>query len=473
MAKPPIVIILAAGLGTRMKSKRTKMLHTVCGRPLICWSVATAREVGASPTVAVLGHQRDEVEAAVTARFGEGALKVAVQSEQKGTGHAVMCGLEPLQSEDDDRIAVIMSGDAPLFRSERVAALVAACEEADAGMALVSARVAPPNAYGRLVRDAAGKLERIVEERDATDDQRAIDEINAGFYAIRLGLLRQHIAGLTTDNAQGELYLTDVVAAVADRGGAAVVEVPFEEIQGVNDRVDLAGVETSARRRIVRDWMRRGVSFADPDGAFIEADVAAIGEDTWIGPGVCIRGNSRVGRGVHIDAGCVLENTEVDDDVVLKPYTVLTEARVGQRAQIGPFTHGRPQTRIDEDAKVGNFVETKKTHIMAGAKASHLSYLGDASVGAGANIGAGTITCNYDGFGKHRTVIEADVFIGSDTQLVAPVTVHKGAYVGAGSTVTRDVPGSSLALTRVKQVNVEGWAERFREAQGKRKKKGE
>jgi len=463
-------MILAAGLGTRMKSARTKMLHPVCGRPLICWSVATAREVGANPAVAVLGHQRDEVEAAVAARFGEGAIQVAVQSEQKGTGHAVMCGLERLQAQPDDRTVVILSGDAPLFRADRVKELVDACERSESGMALVSARVAPPNAYGRLVRQADGRLARIVENKDASDDERSIDEINAGFYAVRLGLLRQHIAGLSADNAQGELYLTDIAAAVAERGGAAVIEVPFSEIQGVNDRVDLAGVEASARRRINRDWMKRGVSFANPDDAHIDVDVVAIGEDTWIGPGVCVRGASRIGREVRIDAGSVVTDSEIGDGVLVKPYTVLTEARVGDRVQMGPFAHARPQTRIDEDAKVGNFVETKKTHIMAGAKASHLSYLGDASIGAGANIGAGTITCNYDGFGKHRTVIEADVFIGSDTQLVAPVTVHKGAYVGAGSTVTRDVPGASLALTRVKQVNVEGWADRFREAQSKRKK---
>jgi len=463
MPGSPVVVVLAAGLGTRMKSERTKMLHEVAGRPLIAWSVQAARDAGAARVVTVLGHQRDDVVAALETRFGAGAVEIAVQAEQRGTGHAVMCALEALAGEPDDRIVVILSGDAPMLPAERIRELVAACGE----IALLSTRPPVPMPYGRLVRDAGGALARIVEHGDATPAERAIDEMNAGFYAIRLGKLRAGVASLSTDNAQGELYLTDLVP------GAAVIEVPFDEVRGINDRVDLAAVEAVARRRVNERWMRAGVTMAAPDQTFIDADVGAIGADTWLGAGVCLRGKIQIGARARIDAGCVLTDVTCADDVWIKPYSVLTEAEIGLRAQVGPFAHCRPGTRLDEEAKVGNFVETKKAHLMAGAKANHLTYLGDVSVGARANVGAGTITCNYDGVKKYKTVIEAGAFIGSDTQLVAPVTVGRGAYVGSGTTITKDVPRGSLALSRTKQVNVDGWADRFREAQQKRAAKKE
>ncbi len=468
MGEKPVVMVLAAGLGTRMKSEMAKVLHTVAGRPLVAWAVETARAAGAERVIAVLGHQIDEVRGVLNSRYGDGAVEVAHQAEQKGTGHAVMEALPALANEDDDRVVVILSGDAPLFRAERIAALVEACAESPSGMALVSTRPTRPVHYGRLVRDGGGRLVRIVEHKDATEAERAIDEMNAGFYAIRLGVLRAGVAALTTDNAQGELYLTDLAEAAAERGGAAVIEAPFEEIYGINDRVDLAQVETAARRRINDDLMRAGVTMVAPDQTFVDADVGPIGRDVWLAPGVHLRGKTSIGDRVRIDTGCVLTDVEVDADTLIKPHCVLSEARIGIRVQIGPFTHCRPGTKVDEGAKLGNFVETKKTHLQAGAKANHLAYLGDADVGAAANVGAGTITCNYDGFFKYRTTIEAGAFIGSDTQLVAPVTVGRDAYVGAGTTVTKDVPRSALALTRVKQVNVEGWADRFREAQRKR-----
>ncbi len=468
MGEKPVVMVLAAGLGTRMKSDTVKVLHAVAGRPLVAWAVETARAAGADRVIAVLGHQIDEVRALLVARYGDGAVEVAHQTEQKGTGHAVMAALPALSREDDNRVVVILSGDAPLFRAERVAALVEACADSPSGMALVSTRPTRPVHYGRLVRDDGGRLVRIVEHKDATEAERAIDEMNAGFYAIRLGVLRAGVAALTTDNAQGELYLTDLAAAAAERGGAAVIEAPFEEIYGINDRVDLAQVAAAARRRINEELMRAGVTMVAPEQTFVDADVGPIGRDVWLGPGVHLRGKTTVADRVRIDTGCVLTDVNVDADSWIKPHCVLSEARIGVRVQIGPFTHCRPGTRVDEGAKLGNFVETKKTHLQAGAKANHLAYLGDASVGAAANVGAGTITCNYDGFNKYRTTIEAGAFIGSDTQLVAPVTVGRDAYVGAGTTVTKDVPRSALALTRVKQVNVEGWADRFREAQRKR-----
>ena len=455
-----------------MKSDQAKVLHEVAGRPLIVWAIETARAAGAERVVAILGHQHEVVKQVLDARYGEGRVDIALQLEQNGTGHAVLCAMSQLAGEPDDRIVVILPGDAPLFLPDRVAELTEACAHSDSGFAMVSTRPTRPVAYGRLVRDGAGVLQRIVEHADATDEQRAIDEMNAGFYAIRLGHLREGIGSLGSDNAQGELYLTDLAESAAARGGAAVIEAPFLEVTGINDRVDLADVDAAARVRINLTLMRQGATLQSPATTFIDADVGPIGRDVWIGANVSVRGKSSIGDGAHIDVGCVLTDVTVAARAHVKPYCVLSESAVGEQAQIGPFSHLRPGTRVDERAKIGNFVETKNTHLMAGAKANHLAYLGDASVGANANIGAGTITCNYDGFKKHKTVIEAGAFIGSDSQLIAPVTIGRDAYVASGTTVTKDVPRSALALSRVKQVNRDGWADRFREAKGKRKDKG-
>jgi len=454
-----------------MKSRRSKVLFTVAGRPLIAWAVDHAREAGAKRIVTVVGHQMDDVRATLEERYGEEAPTIAVQDPPRGTGHAVQCAVSTLEGESDDQIVVIVTGDAPLFGSDRISELNRACAESTAKLALVSTTAPRPMPYGRLVRDGDGRLARIVEETDASESERAIAELNAGFYAIRLGDLRRDIAALEDDNAQGELYLTDLAAAAHARGGAAVVSAAWDEVAGINDRADLAAVEAAARRNIATELLAAGVSFAAPEQTFVDADVLAIEPDVWLGPGVCIRGKCRIGRGTRIDAGCVLENCVVGEDVWIKPHSVLTETVVGNSVHVGPFAHCRPGTKIDEDARVGNFVETKKAHLMAGAKANHLAYLGDASIGARANVGAGTITCNYDGFGKYKTTIEAGAFIGSDSQLVAPVTVGKGAYVASGTTVTKDVPRGALALSRVKQINKEGWAEKFRTAQEKRQQR--
>jgi bifunctional UDP-N-acetylglucosamine pyrophosphorylase/glucosamine-1-phosphate N-acetyltransferase len=464
------VFIMAAGLGTRMKSDLAKVLHRIAGRPMLHWVVTAARAAGAGRVIAILGHRSETVKASLDASFGAGAIEVALQGEPRGTGHAVQSALPSVKDEPDDRIVVILTGDAPLLASERIAQLVEACEASPAGMALLS--TVPPHAmpYGRLVRNASGKLERIVEHADATEDQRRIQDTNAGFYAIRLGHLRKDSAALRADNAKGELYLTDLVSHAAARGGATAIDAPFAEVAGINDRVDLAVVEAAARRRINEAWMRAGVTMVEPSTTYIDADAGPLGKDVWLAPNVSLRGKTSLGDGVRVDVGAVLTDVHVADQVHVKPYSVLSDTVLGARAEIGPFTHCRPGSRIDEDARLGNFVETKKTHLMAGAKANHLAYLGDASIGAKANIGAGTITCNYDGVSKHQTTIEAGAFIGSDSQLVAPVTVGRDAYVGSGTTVTRDVPRGALALTRIKQVNVEGWADRFREAKAKRKK---
>jgi bifunctional UDP-N-acetylglucosamine pyrophosphorylase/glucosamine-1-phosphate N-acetyltransferase len=462
---------MAAGLGTRMKSETPKVLHRIAGRPMLHWVVTAARAAGAQRVIAILGHKADAVKAALDASFGAGSVEVVLQPEQRGTGHAVQCAIPAVQGEPDDRIVAILTGDAPLLASERIAELIAAAQASPAGMALLSTVPPRPMPYGRLVRDAAGKLEKIVEHADATAEQRAIRDTNAGFYAIRLGDLRRDLATLRADNAKGELYLTDLVAHAAARGGATAIDAPFTEVAGINDRVDLAGVETEARRRINEAWMRAGVTMVDPATTYIDAEVGPLGRDVWLGPNVALRGKTQLADGVRVDIGSVVTDVQIAENVHVKPYSVLSETVLGPRAEIGPFTHCRPGTRVDDDAKLGNFVETKKTHMMAGAKANHLAYLGDASVGNKANIGAGTITCNYNGFEKMKTTIEAGAFIGSDSQLVAPVTVGRDAYVAAGTTVTKDVPRGSLALSRVKQVHVEGWADRFREAQAKRKQK--
>jgi bifunctional UDP-N-acetylglucosamine pyrophosphorylase/glucosamine-1-phosphate N-acetyltransferase len=459
---------MAAGMGTRMKSDTPKVLHQIAGRPMLHWVVLAARAAGAGKVVAILGHKSEAVKASLDASFGADAIGVAIQAEQRGTGHAVQCALPAVAGESDDRIVVILTGDAPLLRSERIAELVDACEKSPAGMALLSTVPPRPMPYGRLVREG-GKLLRVVEHADATPEQRQIQDTNAGFYAIRLGHLRKDLGSLRADNAKGELYLTDLVAFAGARGGATAIDAPFTEVSGINDRVDLAWVEAEARKQINEGWMRAGVTMVDPSTTYIDADVGPIGRDVWLGPSVALRGKTSIADGVRIDLGCMLTDVQVADQTHIKPYSVLSEAVVGARAQIGPFSHCRPGTRLDSEVHLGNFVETKKSHLMQGAKANHLAYLGDSSIGAKANIGAGTIFCNYDGFSKAMTTIEAGAFVGSNSTLVAPVTVGRDAYTAAGGTVTKDVPRGALGISRVVQVNVEGWADRFREAKMKRK----
>jgi bifunctional UDP-N-acetylglucosamine pyrophosphorylase/glucosamine-1-phosphate N-acetyltransferase len=460
---------MAAGLGTRMKSDTAKVLHQIAGRPMLHWVVNAARSAGATRVVAILGHQVDVVRASLDKSYGKD-VDTVLQADQRGTGHAVQCALPAVATEADDRIVVILTGDAPLLLPERISELVDACARSDSGLALLSTVPDRPMPYGRLVRDDKGVLARIVEHPDATPEQRRIVDTNAGFYAIRLGHLRKDLASLRADNAKGELYLTDLVAAAYARGGAIAIDAPFAEVTGINDRVDLSAVEAAARRRINEGWMRAGVTMIDPASTFIDASVGPLGKDVILGANVVLRGKTSIADAVRVDHGSVLTDAVIAASTHVKPYSVITDATIGERAEIGPFTHCRPGTRIDEDARLGNFVETKKTHIMAGAKANHLAYLGDASIGQKANIGAGTITCNYDGVSKHKTIIEAGAFIGSDSQLVAPVTVGRDAFVAAGTTVTRDVPRGALALSRVKQINKEDWAANFRDAQARRKK---
>src|SRR5689334_2564801 len=351
----PLVFIMAAGLGTRMKSETPKVLHRIAGRPMLHWVVAAARAAGAERVIAILGHKADAVKTALDASFGAGSVEVVLQPEQRGTGHAVQCAIPAVADEPDDRIVAILTGDAPLLAGERIAELIAAAEASPAGMALLSTVPPRPMPYGRLVRDAAGRLEKIVEHPDATEEQRRIRDTNAGFYAMRLGDLRRDLAKLRADNAKGELYLTDLVAHADLRGGATALDAPFTEVAGINDRVDLAGVETEARRRINEAWMRAGVTMIDPATTYIDADVGPLGRDVWLAPHVTLRGRTQLGDGVRIDTGAVLTDVQVAENGYIKPYSMLSETVVGPRAEIGPFTHCRPATRIDEDARLGNF----------------------------------------------------------------------------------------------------------------------
>ena len=354
-ASAPVVIILAAGLGTRMKSSRAKVLHEVAGRPLIGWAVETAQAAGAARVIAVLGHQLDKVAAALQARFGEGHVGIAHQTEQRGTGHAVMSALPSLADEPDDRIVLITSGDAPLLPARTLAALAEACGRAASDLALVTARMPRPMPYGRVVRDARGAIARIVEDADASPRERQIDEINAGFYAIRLARLRADVASLKTDNAQGELYLTDLVARAAARGEVGVIEAAYDEVAGINDRRDLAAVESICRRRIREAWMREGVRFAAPEQALIDADVGPVGRDAYIGPGVHLRGHTRIGENCVIDAGCVLTDAEVSPGATIAPYCVIDRASIGEGAVVGPFAHVAAGSQVAAGARLGSF----------------------------------------------------------------------------------------------------------------------
>lgn len=456
MTTPLAAVVLCAGKGTRMKSERAKVLHPILGQPLCAYPLKRALELGASPVVPVVGHQAEEVERALRTRFSQAPLRFALQAEQRGTADAVRSARPALEGFTGR--VLILYGDVPLVRRETLEALLQAHEAAGGLLSMVSTFPQDPTGYGRVLREGE-RVVRIVEHKDCTPEQRAVRECNAGIYVVESSFLWEALQRVDSHNAQGELYLTDLVEMAAARGRVGAIAADFEETAGVNDRVELAARARSLQARINERHMRAGVTLLDPATAYIEEDVS-IGPDTEIGPSVSLGAGTVVGRGVSIGQGCVLSASRVADGSVLKPYTVLEEAVVGERCILGPFARLRPGTALEEGVHLGNFVETKKARIGRGSKANHLSYLGDANVGAGVNVGAGTITCNYDGVDKHVTEIGDGAFIGSDTQLVAPVKVGAGAYVGAGTTVTKEVPPGSLAVSRAPQVNKQGWAAR-------------
>jgi len=449
------VVILAAGQGTRMKSALPKVLHPVAGRSMLEHVIGTAGALRPTTITVIVGHQSDAIRAAFRDHPG---LRFAVQEPQRGTAHALQQA-EPLLAGETGTL-VLLYGDVPLLRASTVERLLETHAHASAAATVLTANVERPYGYGRIIR-SRGRIARIVEERVASPTQRRVHEINSGIYAFDLPPLFEALRGIPAANTQGEYYLTDLVGIYRRRKlpvETFTVESP-DEIRGVNSRTELAEVNAIMRQTKNEELMAAGVTLVDPATTYIDPDVQ-IGADTVIHPGVVIQGQTKIGAACEIQAYVRISDAEIADRVTIHNFCLIVGARVADGASIGPFAHLRPETEVGQSARVGNFVELKKTSLGAGSKANHLSYLGDATIGANVNVGAGTITCNYDGKQKHQTVIEDDSFIGSDTQLIAPVRIGKGAYVAAGSSITSDVPSGALGIARGKQANVDGWVER-------------
>ena len=454
-----VAIILAAGMGTRMKSSVPKALHKVLGQPMVTYPIDVALRSGADLVVIVLGHERDAIEAVIRERYPAAPIAFALQSEQNGTGHAVMCGLDEVP--DDYGEVLVLNGDLPNLSAATIRRLVASAQDDDSPVTILTAELDDPSGYGRVVRDFEGRVRQIIEEADATDPEREIREVNVGTYVFNATFLRNAVGNLTASNAQNELYLTDaVVRANAEGSPALAVLTPDQdEVSGVNHRADLARSEAIARRRRNRQLMVAGVTMLDPERVYVEASVK-IAPDVTIWPGVILRGQTIIGTGVEIEAGCVIANSSIGKNSHVKPYSHLDGATVGTGCIVGPFARLRPAAFLADEVHVGNFVEVKKTALGHGSKANHLTYLGDSIIGSGVNVGAGTITCNYDGKNKHQTVIGDGAFIGSNTELVAPVRIGKNAIIGAGSTITDDVPENALGLGRARQKNIAGYVKK-------------
>lgn len=441
-----VTLILAAGKGTRMKSDLVKVLHTIAGIPMVAYPVRVAKELGCAKIIVVVGHQKDRVEAALR----EKDVCLVHQEEQLGSGHAVAVAESVLKGFEGN--VLILCGDVPFITVPTVRQFVASHGESGAVVSVLSVVLDTPRGYGRIVRTESGNFIAIVEERDATESQRAIREINTGIYCCRAPFLFEALKKINTNNDQGEYYLPDIVS-IAVAAGKRVQAVPtgsFQEVQGINDRIGLAEAEKLMRQKILAGHMREGVTIIDPDSTYIEADVT-IGHDTVMYPNTMISGASKIGTGCRIEINSVISGSIIGNNVHIKPSCVIDESRIEDGATIGPFAHLRPQTVIEREARIGNFVEIKKSRIGRKSKANHLTYIGDATIGQEVNVGAGTITCNYDGANKHATIIEDGVFIGSNTALVAPVTIGKHALIGAGSTITKNVPEDTLAVARGQQ----------------------
>ena len=450
------IVILAGGKGTRMKSALPKVLHRAAGLPLIEHVLRGAASIQPASVVVVVGHQAEQLKRAIGIRLG---LSFAVQEPQLGTGHALLQA-EPMLLGGRGTV-VLLSGDVPLLRPSTLAALVRAHEERRAAATVLTAVVDAPDGYGRIVRDDTGRIAAIVEHKDASAGEREIREINSGIYAFDIAPLFDALRTVGSANAQGEYYLPDLIRIYRGRGLVVetIVLEDAREILGVNSPKELAQVAAFLRTAKNDELMSAGVTMIDPATTYVGPDVT-VGADTILHPNVHLEGRTTVGSRCEIHSGVRVVDSTIDDGVVINNFCVITESHVASGARLGPFAHIRPQSDVGQDAHVGNFVELKKTTLGRGSKANHLSYLGDATIGEKVNVGAGTITCNYDGVLKHPTVIEDGAFIGSDTQLIAPVRVGAGAYVAAGSSITEDVPADSLAIARGKQVNKPGWVTR-------------
>jgi len=443
------VVVLAAGKGTRMKSARPKVLHKLAGKPLLKHVLDTASAMDCDNMQVVVGFGAEAVEA----ELADSATGFVLQKEQLGTAHAVHQALDNL---DDDAIALVLYGDVPLIRADTLTTL-ADLVDVDS-MGVLTCMVDNPTGLGRIIRDNSGQITRIVEEKDASAEEKQVQEINTGFMAIPVARLQRWLPQVGADNAQKEYYLTDLVELALADGCRVVTSVceDQKEVTGINDRVQLAELERKYQQDMTDELMKNGVTLIDPARVDIRGDVD-IASDVEIDVNVILEGEVTIAADVRIGAGCILKNCSVGEGTVLHPYTVVEDAVIGKHCQLGPFARVRPGTEMEDMAKLGNFVEVKKARLGKGSKVNHLSYVGDSELGEGVNVGAGTITCNYDGINKHKTTIGDGVFIGSNAVLVAPVELESGAFVAAGSTITKTVPKDSLGVGRSRQTNIEGW----------------
>ncbi len=453
------IVIMAAGKGTRLKSRRPKVLHQIGGRALVEHVIAAAAQVVEPKDIyVVIGHEAEQVRAALE----HTGVRFIVQAEQRGTGHALLTARPDVEQY---QTLIVLSGDAPMIQTETIVQLRDFHLVQNAAMTVLTTRPPDPTGYGRVIRKRAGAPEvtGIVEQKALTREQLSAPEINAGIYAFRAEALFKHIGQLSTDNAHGEYYLTDM-AALLVRAGERVVALEIadtEQVLGANTIAEMMALDAAMRMRTTRALMAEGVTIYRPETSVIDSTVT-IGADTILEPFVQVMGRTAIGSGCRIRSYSVIENSTIGDDVLVRNGSLITGAHVAKGALIGPYSHLRPESEIGEGAHVGNFVETKKVRLGAGAKANHLTYLGDADIGAGTNIGAGTITCNYDGKTKSLTKIGANVFVGSDSTLVAPLEVADGSYIAAGSTITEDVPADALALGRARQTIKPEWAKKMR-----------
>ncbi|HEU4385766.1 MAG TPA: bifunctional UDP-N-acetylglucosamine diphosphorylase/glucosamine-1-phosphate N-acetyltransferase GlmU [Anaeromyxobacteraceae bacterium] len=460
-------IVLAAGKGTRMRSGRAKVLHRLCGRPLAYYPVKRAIEAGADPVVVVVGHQARAVEAALREHLPDAPLRFAHQRDQHGTAHAVMAARAALRGFRGP--VLIASGDTPLLTGETLDSVIRA--RGEAALAFATMTLENPEGYGRVVHGPHGGPALVVEEKDAAPQERQIKEVNAGLYCADASFLWNTLAKVERRNAQREFYLTDLVALAAEGPGAVAAKVHPLEAMGVNDQEELSLAARALTRRVALSLMEQGVTIEDPE-RFDADEGVLVGAETVVEPSVRLAGRTRIGRGCRIGQGSILTDVEVGDGTEVLPYCVLSQSRIGRGCRVGPFSRMRPETVLADGVHIGNFVELKKTTVGKGSKANHLTYLGDATIGAGVNVGCGTVTCNYDGQRKHPTVIGDGVFVGSDAILVAPIRLGKGAYVAAGSTLTEDVPPGALALGRARQVVKPGWARRAKSRTARAARRG-
>ncbi|MFQ5900316.1 MAG: bifunctional UDP-N-acetylglucosamine diphosphorylase/glucosamine-1-phosphate N-acetyltransferase GlmU [Thermodesulfobacteriota bacterium] len=447
-------LILAAGKGKRMQSSLPKVMHPVAGKPMLFYPVRLSKDIGANKIVVIVGHRKEEV----TAAFKDSGVEFAEQDSPLGTGHAILSAEDRFKDWTGE--VIILSGDVPLVTEETLKRFLKSHREGGYALSLLSTVVEDPTGYGRVVRGSNKGVVKVIEENEASSNEKKIKEINAGIYCISSSLLFELVNKVEV-SPTGEYYLTDIIKDAIDKGlkvSAIRVNDPLE-VKGVNNRIELSTVNRVMRKRIIEKIMLSGVTIVDPENTYIDYGVK-VAIDTTIYPDVFLQGNTVIGEGCIIEEGCKIVNTNIGRGSTIKSRTLIEDARLGVEVTIGPFARLRPGNIIGDRVRIGNFVEVKNSRIGHGTKANHLSYLGDAIIGEGVNIGAGTITCNYDGFKKYKTIIEDRAFIGSDSQLIAPVRVGEGAYIGSGSTISKDVPPGALAISRVKQRNIEGWVEK-------------